>query len=349
MPSAVSPVASVTGGAGTTEDVISPVVIGGVPASSPYEGGGARTAASSQRVGLPDYDGVSSSVVARSPAAFADDGVVSGLEVVGNAGALSDNVAADGSESVATKKSSGVVKGFASKVPLAVALRQILPNGYAFSIDPNVDMGTLISFQGGRPWRETLQESIVPAGLVMRERGQMVAIGYPSGKSASGVPSSRVKSSRSGVATQVSDSEPSRYQMGTAPRDLGGVEQEGGFSADVSDDGYAPQARMSPSYSDTVSTQVSGPRVWTAARGASLRRILESWCARAHVEFNWLAEYDYPLQASATFRGTFEDAVRSLLIGFENAQPQPVASLHANPRLGQMVLVVQSRGNTNSD
>lgn len=346
-PSAVAPSVAVTGGAGTTEDVISPVVIAGAPASPSYDSGVSVGAASSVRsLAVPEYEGVAASTV--SGASLANQSV-SGLEVVGNAGAMSDSVVADGGEPVGARRSSDVVKGFANKVPLAVALRQILPSGYAFSIDPNVDMGTLVSFQGGRSWRSTLQEAIMPVGLVMRERGQMVSVGYPGGASASDDGAARRKTSRKNIV-KASTGGGARYQTAAAQRDLGDTNLDDvGFSADVNDDGYAPRASMAPTYSDTVSTQSSGPRVWTAARGASLRRILEGWCARAHVEFNWLAEYDYPLQASATFRGTFEDAVRSLLIGFENAQPQPVASLHANPRLGQMVLVVQSRGNTNSD
>ncbi len=46
---------------------------------------------------------------------------------------------------------------------------------------------------------------------------------------------------------------------------------------------------------------------------------------------------------------TFEEAVRNLLSGFEGSHPQPVAELHINPRLGQTVLIVQTRGNSNSD
>src|SRR5262249_51167519 len=73
-----------------------------------------------------------------------------------------------------------VVHGFAKGVPLAVALRQILPTGYAFSIDQGVDTGTLVAFQGGKPWRETLRSALAPVGLALREQGQMVSIGFPS-------------------------------------------------------------------------------------------------------------------------------------------------------------------------
>ena len=71
-----------------------------------------------------------------------------------------------------------VVRGFANQVPLSVALRQILPPGYGFSMDPDVDMGTLVSFHGGKPWRETLADALAPSGLVLHEQGQMVAIAH---------------------------------------------------------------------------------------------------------------------------------------------------------------------------
>ena len=88
---------------------------------------------------------------------------------------------------------------------------------------------------------------------------------------------------------------------------------------------------------------------WTATRGDTLHKALQEWSRRAGTEFEWLAEYDYPLQASISFTGTYEEAVRSLLSGFEDAHPQPVAELHANPGAGQMVLVIQTRGNSYAD
>lgn len=88
---------------------------------------------------------------------------------------------------------------------------------------------------------------------------------------------------------------------------------------------------------------------WTASRGDTLHKVLEDWSHRAGAEFEWAAEYDYPLQASISYTGTFEEAVRNLLSGFEDAHPQPVAQLHANPGAGQMVLVIRSRGNSYTD
>ena len=88
------------------------------------------------------------------------------------------------------------------------------------------------------------------------------------------------------------------------------------------------------------------------ARRIPLHKTLEQWSTPAQASVSeWLAE-PRPLStlpASISYTGTYEDAVRSLLSGFEDAHPQPVAELHANPGAGQMVLVIQTRGNSYTD
>jgi hypothetical protein len=205
--------------------------------------------------------------------------------------------------------STDVVRGFAKQVPLAVALRQILPAGYGFSVDPDVDLGVLISFQGGKPWRDTLRDALEPAGLTMHEQGQMVTVGHP-------------------ATTAMTENV-------AAPAPL-----------------PAPHTvDMSPGSAVQAVDVNKGPAIedWHAERGDNLHKVIENWAARAHIELNWVAEYDYPLQASYSYTGTFEDAVRNLLTGFEDAHPQPIAELHTNPGLGIKVLIVQTRGNSYSD
>lgn len=249
---------------------------------------------------------------APAPATMASPEVISPLVITG------------GSNGPTTQPNDNtVVQGFAKSVPLAVALRQILPIGYGFSIDQDVDMGTLVSFQGGHPWRDTLRDALTPAGLVMREQGQMVSIGFSRGVTAK-------------VDTH-------KYQSGTEPKSLA---YQPPAAAETSIITPVPDEAIKP---DAVKPDTSVAEIWSAERGQHLRKILEEWCKRSNVEFDWLSEYDYPLQASVSFSNGFENAVRSLLTGFENAHPQPVAELHSNPNINQMVLIVRTRGNTNSD
>ncbi len=205
---------------------------------------------------------------------------------------------------------SDVVHGFAKQVPLAVALRQILPAGYGFSVDPDVDLGVLVSFQGGKSWRDTLRDALDPAGLAMREQGQMVAVGHIG----------------AGVMAATTPALPPIEQVGTINAPAGGI---------------AP--------APIVIDREPAVEQWQAERGDTLHKTIEAWAQRVHIELNWMAEYDYPLQASFSFTGTFEEAVRNLLTGFEDAHPQPIAELHTNPGLGLKVLLVQTRGNSNSN
>jgi len=99
--------------------------------------------------------------------------------------------------------------------------------------------------------------------------------------------------------------------------------------------------------SDSIMDRRAGD--WVAGRGETLRQVLEKWSSRAGFELKWIAEYDYPVEASVRFNGSFESAVRNLLSGFDGARPQPVGSLHNNSGAGQRVLVIQTRGNSYSD
>jgi len=202
-----------------------------------------------------------------------------------------------------------VVQGFATQIPLALALRQLLPSGYSFSIDQGVDIDTLVSYKGGKPWDETLKIMLASAGLVDHRQGTVVTI------SRADIP---------GAAVEKKQILPT---MAPAPKTT------------VSSLTTAPQP----------SVNITSPDGWSAERGDTLRKVLTGWCSRAGVELKWLAEYDYPIEASAHFRGGFEDAVRNLLAGFDGARPQPIGELHANPIARQKVLVIQVRGNSYSN
>jgi hypothetical protein len=225
------------------------------------------------------------------------------------------------------------VQGFANQVPLAVALRQLLPPGYGFSIDPTVDLGTLVSFHGGRPWRDTLRDSLDPAGLAMHEQDQMVTITHAGNGMGMASPPPAMTGSSLPV---LSPPQPAPLPVLSSNNQMQYLQ---------------PPVTVNPLPLPVSAPVLNTPvtQSWNADRGDTLHKILEDWSRRANVEFEWLAEYDYPLQASFTFNGTFEEAVRNLLTGFEGAHPQPIAELHTNPSMGQMVLIIETRGNNYSD
>lgn len=225
------------------------------------------------------------------------------------------------------------VQGFANNVPLAVALRQILPSEYGYSVAQDVPLSTLVSWKGGRPWRSTLEDMLRDVGLGLQEQGNMVKI-------------VRVAKEPSGTLGAVAPQPPS------PPRPSLPAQPAGKPMALTPPP--ASQVLMPPQNLTQPESMMPVPmagmtsgmaETWTANRGETLHKALETWCRRANIDLSWQAEYDFPIQATVTLTGSFEDAVRGLLVGFQEAQPQPTASLHNNPAAGQAVLVVQVRGN----
>lgn len=57
------------------------------------------------------------------------------------------------------------IDGFGHDMPLALALRQIVPTSYAFSFDREINPGQRIDWNGGKAWDQVLDEALAPHGL----------------------------------------------------------------------------------------------------------------------------------------------------------------------------------------
>lgn len=66
--------------------------------------------------------------------------------------------------------------GFGADMPLAFAMRQIVPPEYAFAFDPSVDHGARVSWTGGKPWDMVLTETLLPLGLASVIEGKTVRV-----------------------------------------------------------------------------------------------------------------------------------------------------------------------------
>ena len=66
--------------------------------------------------------------------------------------------------------------GFAKDVPLALALSQIIPDDFSHSYMKGVDAGKIVSWDGGKPWNEVLQEMLEPQGLAFQIQDKKVVV-----------------------------------------------------------------------------------------------------------------------------------------------------------------------------
>lgn len=71
--------------------------------------------------------------------------------------------------------------GFGSDIPLALAMRQIVPGQYAYVFSAGVDQGARIDWNGGKPWNEVLADAVRPHGLDIAVTDQTVRV-FPQGQ-----------------------------------------------------------------------------------------------------------------------------------------------------------------------
>lgn len=79
-------------------------------------------------------------------------------------------------------------------------------------------------------------------------------------------------------------------------------------------------------------------RDWIAKEGQTLREVLEQWSDIEGWELVWNTKREYPLKASAIFRGRFKDVSAAIIRTFSRATPQPLAKYY----LGNRVLVIKT-------
>ncbi len=105
-------------------------------------------------------------------------------------------------------------EGFGSDIPLALAMRQIVPAQFAYVFSGNVDQGTRVTWNGGKPWNDVLADAIRPQGLDLSVSGQTVRV-FPQGQMPVAAAPLSASASNAPMLTGISDdasagSEPAR-------------------------------------------------------------------------------------------------------------------------------------------
>lgn len=79
-------------------------------------------------------------------------------------------------------------------------------------------------------------------------------------------------------------------------------------------------------------------RSWVVTSGQTLRSVLKDWCDKEGWDLVWTTPREYPIEASAVFKGRFVDVASALVRNFERAAPAPYAKFYK----GNRVLVVST-------
>lgn len=79
-------------------------------------------------------------------------------------------------------------------------------------------------------------------------------------------------------------------------------------------------------------------RSWVVANGQTLHDVLQNWCDKEGWDLVWATSREYPIEASAVFKGRFVDVASALVRNFARAQPVPYAKFYK----GNRVLVIST-------
>ncbi len=77
---------------------------------------------------------------------------------------------------------------------------------------------------------------------------------------------------------------------------------------------------------------------WVVVSGQTLREVLQDWCDKSGWDLVWTTDREYPIEASAVFKGRFADVASALVRNFERATPIPYAKFYK----GNRVIVVST-------
>lgn len=83
----------------------------------------------------------------------------------------------------------------------------------------------------------------------------------------------------------------------------------------------------------SVKTQQDEVRSWVVVNGQTLREVLQSWCDKEGWDLVWTTAREYPIEASAVFKGRFIDVASALVRNFERATPIPYAKFYKGNRV----------------
>ncbi|TVQ83826.1 MAG: hypothetical protein EA357_05225 [Micavibrio sp.] len=208
-----------------------------------------------------------------------------------------------------------IAEGFGTDIPLVMAVRQIIPSSQPFAFEPDVNLSTPVSWQGGAVWPEVLSRTLSSVGLYARKHRDMVIIGHDDGMQ----PAPVKEEARADMFT-------------TAQRQKPAADKEI-FKPAVAKTQAAPVS--------AAPQQTAHVETWNIRSGQTLRDAVAEWSDRAGVQLYWTTDYDYRIDSDRSFYGSFDQALGELLDSFNHIKPQPYGQLHKTSE-GMDVLVIKA-------
>ena len=227
-----------------------------------------------------------------------------------------------------------VVQGFGKEIPLALALRDIVPSSYTYAFGSGDMASVKISWRGGKAWQDVLAAALAPQNLQASVSGNTVTII----RGMAAVPAAPMK--RLAIEDHPAETAaPAAPAVAPIPL-MGDALTSTKQNDDVPPVPVATAPTPAPSSATLPVIDLSAVKSWEARPGMTLRSTLESWSKTANVELSWSTAYDYPVNTAFHFNGTFHQAIDALIASYHTENPAPKGFLYPNLPKGPSVLLV---------
>ncbi len=226
--------------------------------------------------------------------------------------------------------------GLCSKSKQSDNIKIVSKIGADLVVENNFNVGTRGDFAGWSGGANMLHGNQIPVGfddecnngsempLLHREvleddGGNVLAVSRSGRKNCGGYADGYAAyAAKMGFAAEAED--------GAMPGVVAEGEDGATLTVDISADAEAPIA---------IQDQV---RSWVVANGQTLREVLQTWCDKEGWDLVWATSREYPIEASAVFKGRFVDVASALVRNFGRATPIPYAKFYK----GNRVLVIST-------
>ena len=207
-----------------------------------------------------------------------------------------------------------------SKVGAGLVMENnIITHGAGWSGGPNIENGIMIPAGFDNECENNAEMPLMRREMLEDDGGSVLAVSRsPRKKCNKRADSYAVFAERAGFAAE----KPCNKDFSVNGED----EIDVSINANESADGEAPAVMR-----DQV-------RSWVVASGQTLRQVLQSWCDKEGWDLVWTTSREYPIEASAVFKGRFVDVASALIRNFERATPIPYAKFYK----GNRVIVVST-------
>lgn len=251
------------------------------------------------------------------------------------------------------------ISGFATDIPLAIALQQVAPAGYQFSFSSGVNPGTIVSWAGGKPWKQVLTSMLAEKNLSFHlEKNALVVTAdagmrrsAPARKTGEDTMPLMIRPDQASKPQPEEQEALSVREVASLPAvsEAAALPETEPFTvpvpvseitwqpaAETAEQSVAPKSAV-----EAAARSAFDASAWTVSRGETLREVLTRWSKMSGTELYWSIDYDYRTAAPVSFSGNFNEAVGQLLDRFKAARPQPYGRVYQNPGK-QKVLVIGS-------